>query len=207
MFSLNDGRIKLRAVCISNIFLVIGLRLLSIMLLSMGLVHGALAENQAMKPYFIYGYMSNGESLSLGEWISNKNQYHQQAYSNCVQAYPQDGEKFCELSQVSGIYTYSGASTRNGVQNPQGITWLKTKNGVTTTLNGNIAVAAKCPIGFSLKANANDDECVKQEPQTCEADADPINILTGHKFEHEVDYQSVDGLLRVERTFIDQING
>ena len=45
------------------------------------------------------------------------------------------------------------------------------------------------------------------EPQSCSSTGNPINIATGRKFEHEIDYRNADGSIQIVRRYIDQYTG
>ena len=175
------------------------------------------AEERITEPYTIYGFGAAGESLSLGEWISNKNQYYQMAFDACLNeyashGYPEVGQKSCTLNKVEGTYSYPNASIINEIESPQGIIYSRTKNNTYTSLEGYIAISFECPIDYSAKTisigpNQSIRECVKTDYKTCESDGDPINIFSGEKFENVVDFSTADGLLQVKRNFVNQFKG
>lgn len=176
----------------------------------------ALASTQTTEPAFSYGIGSAGEAPSLPAWKSQQNAIQQAAFDACKSSDPE--HYVCTQSVITGEFVPSTATYHNGIQDPIGIVWTQTTtraaggDPTVKTLNTQIRVGRFCPEGFSLvsrplSSRSYETTCVLMEPDTNECEGDPIMVYSGEKFEHEVDFVSADGVLKLQRIFKDQYSG
>ena len=69
-----------------------------------------------------------------------------------------------------------------------------------------VSLFRSCPDEFVGPTRSDSFTCVKVEKKSCAADGNPINIGTGDKFEQEVDFSTADGLLKIERVYVNQFS-
>lgn len=73
------------------------------------------------------------------------------------------------------------------------------------------AVHHSCPPRYGAVTSGLPDNqtmhCRYVEPSSCPKTGNPINIGTGTKEETEIDFQTQDGILKIERRYVDQYKG
>ena len=181
----------------------------------------AIAGEVTRPPVVTFTLMGSSLTFSsLSELISNVNQTQEENFNNCTQAPVYS----CTKMVITGSEPSPNAGLINGVH-----TWYQlprnshsqskdTQGNVNTYSREDVGdlgatVSFTCPKGYSAQTEGPTDdrtmECVKVENEECDdlKEGNPINITTGNKSELEIDYSSADGLLNIERRFINQNNG
>ncbi|WP_198300909.1 RHS repeat-associated core domain-containing protein [Cellvibrio sp. PSBB006] len=73
------------------------------------------------------------------------------------------------------------------------------------------SVGNTCPSPFKTQSSGPLEDrtinCIYQEKESCSVAGNPINVGTAEKIEHEIDYVSADGLLKLERRYLNQNAG
>jgi hypothetical protein len=161
---------------------------------------------------------------SIGALTGNANSAAEADFNECKEHHgglPPHHYVCCKTLANGSIQAY-GTNVTNGQPNQYTVSGesyceTTTYEGVTTTdsdplsLVMLITVQHTCPSGFggqsSGPATNRTVVCSKTETHSCPASGNPINIASLCKFEHEIDYATVDGVLTVERRYIDQRSG
>ncbi len=198
--------------------------LLSVVLLS---GQSALSAEVEISATASFSYTPNVYG-SLSELISDVNNTRQRAFSECISA----GINTCQYVELTG--SEPNLVYGNKFYNGHPISYIisGTTNVRSRYPNGDVTessypagdtaagVTHHCPEGFHRRSTNDGDSntivtCFKPElvsdhgtcPMPSTITGNPIDFATGEKTEHVVDYQSADGLLRVERRYINQYQG
>jgi RHS repeat-associated protein len=204
---------------------VTGLRLI-LLLLSVGLIIApvtVLAAQRTAQPTVRY---STGSNIypDLGSLISNYNAAWQTDYSECMASGNPDIGFACTQKTITGSTPYGpepfGIRLTNGLPAYYMLTVLTHTEYISSwqppivsesESESPIIVTQGCPADYGSQFSGPPENrtlvCTKTESQSCESAGNPINVATGCKFEYEVDYATADGVLKVERRYIDQRSG
>ncbi len=156
---------------------------------------------------------------SLNDLVQDINKNQEARFSDCISKAPPYG---CAKYIITSPYPSPYAVKINGENHlyqlarteyyqSQSASNGPVTSGSKTAGDLGASVNFNCPSPFSARitgsTNDRQMDCVFVEPSSSACDGNPINIGTGYKFEHEVDYSTVDGFLKIERRYISQFAG
>jgi YD repeat-containing protein len=156
------------------------------------------------------------QSSEYGTLMSIENSYNNTHYNSCmskISSGPKCSHYVCTKMETSGP-SPSGTSTISG----EPAEYTATNTLTTTTencgaLDTNTQASAgspffvtwSCPDGFSAQGQINTVSCVKPERTNnqCTKEGNPINYISGDKFQLETDYSGRNGLT-IDRNYLNQ---
>lgn len=197
----------------------IALTTITFLSLFLGLTNASHAYQVTAEAFKIY-INSNGtvRSPTLEEQIANFDQAEAMRFERCM---ANRGEYWwCSKRRV---IDQQPASYSSGYTNGEPRSWYLPLEAYIdhkhvyghdqyTKVEGGVGASVHqvCPDGFVLVGEGPRDNntvwCQRTFEQSCRA-GNPIDVFSGVKEEHEIDYESANGLLRVERHYLDQYTG
>ncbi|MCU7850490.1 MAG: hypothetical protein KZQ89_21440, partial [Candidatus Thiodiazotropha sp. (ex Lucinoma kastoroae)] len=187
--------------------------------------HQALSDTSYASPIKSYALISLSSTPrfdSLDDLMDWYNQDWEQRFNDCMDAAAAVNENHWVCMKYSVDSASEHPQLSDGIINGEPQVWKLTGQshmdrshwtGHDIT-DGPWEVGAStilsCPKGYQFRRTGPTDnqtfECIKTEFKTCSV-GNPIDIFTGKKTEVEIDYQSPNGALKVERRYLGQDMG